>query len=148
FDADDVAGSSIPPQTFFGKTGKQGEFSISINPGFRPPGTYRIAATQDLPSGHVEGSTTFIVPCRTLAPTLAVDPTCEPAAAGQPGAYTLALSGTGFATGFVGLTFDPSGTPITGSVQADGTGAFTTQLLVDGQAPNAYVIVASQTTSV
>ena len=148
FDADQLAvGVGFPQETFTGRVGKNGLFLVPINPAFRPPGAYRILAYQDVSTGHVEASTAFTTPCRVLDPTLTVDPTCEPAAAGQTGAYTLNLTGSGFATGFVQLVFDPTGTPVSGGVQAGPRGAFEYPFVVDGRPPGAYSVVASQTTA-
>ena len=125
FDADQLAaGVGFPPDTFNGKTSKNGQFQLTINPAFRPPGTYRIVAFQDLITGHFEASAAFTTPCRVLAPAMTIDPICEPAAAGQVGAYTLTLTGSGFATGFVQLVFDPTGAPVAGAVQAGARGDF------------------------
>lgn len=146
FDPDLLAGVDYPPATITSVTGRDGSFSLAIETAYRPPGTYRILAYQDLRSGRVEGSTTFRVPCRVLNPTLTVDPICAPAASGKPDAYTLKLAGAGFARGFVELVFDPTGTPETGGVQTERTGSFATTLVVDGRPPGAYSVIARQTT--
>jgi hypothetical protein len=146
FDPDFLAGSDYSPETFSGVTGRDGSFTLPINPAYRPPGTYRILAYQDLSFGRYEASTSFPVPCRVLTPTLTVDPVCAPAASGKPGAYKLNLVGSGFVWGFVELVFDPTGTPETGGVQTDRRGSFSTTLVVNGRPPGAYAVIARQTT--
>ena len=145
FDPDDAAGSDYPPVAFSGKTDANGALYAAISPSYRPPNIYRILAYQDTDAGHFEANTTFTVPCigppisppPTLPPgaaTIAVSPTCGPAADGQSGAYSLGLTGGGFAPGPVTVVLDPAGTPSTATVEADVSGYVSATFVADGKA--------------
>jgi hypothetical protein len=156
FDADNAAGADFQPETFQASVQSDGTFYLDINPAFRPPGSYRVAANQSpaplsLTTGiyaqsfqPVEASATFSVPCTPPAPTLTADPTCGAEAADQPAAYSINLLGSGFAPGLVELIFDPAGTPEMSSATADDYGAFSTVFVVNGRPPGAYDIVGQQ----
>jgi hypothetical protein len=68
-----------------------------------------------------------------------------PEAAGQPGVYSLSVTGGGFLPGDVTLTLDPAGTPVAQVVQADVSGYFSTLFVADGKAAGSYQLAASQT---
>jgi len=147
FDADAVLGEAQPPQSFSTTAARDGSFNLTIEPDYRPPGTYRIAGVQQLRIGSVEASAVFTVPCTSPAPVLTIDPTCGPAAAGQPQAYVIAAIGAGFVGGPVEIVFDPLGTPETFPATADDDGAFSAEIRPAGRPPGLYSVVARQLVS-
>jgi len=144
FDADAVLGETQAPQTFPTNADANGGFTFRIDPDYRPPGSYRIRAVQLFRIGSVEASAVFAVPCAPPAPVLTIDPTCGPAAAGQPQAYVITAVGTGFVGGPVEIVFDPLGAPQTFPATADGLGAFSAEVRPSGRPPGVYSVVARQ----
>jgi len=146
FNPDFVAGSSYPPESFDSVVGADGRFSVTIDAAFRPPGTYQIYAYEQTRIGLFEARTPFLVPCVSPTPTLLIDPTCGAVASTLPLAYTVNISGEGFAPGRVDIVFDPTGTlPEQATAIADDNGFFTATVQLNGRPPGAYLLVASQT---
>jgi hypothetical protein len=146
-DADGVAGPDYPPETiaFLGDTIPT---QVTVQARYRPPGVYRILVSGSTAVRTVEASATFTVPCETPAPTLDIDPPCGQEAAGQPAAYTVAVTGSGFAFGHVDLLFDPLTMPPEGAIaDADETGGFATSMQLNGRPAGSYQLVASQSTA-
>jgi hypothetical protein len=149
FDAEAI----VEAEAFATDADAAGRFSVTITPGVRPMGTYRIVAQQrgagfsneSIAAVGVltEAETSFTSPCRDREPPPPLlDPVCGPEAARTAEAYEIAVSGTGYyPNSLVIITFGRSDEF---SVQAERDGSFSTVIQPSGKSASRVPVRAQQ----